>query len=309
MERVLAAWGVDGHNSHTNICSSSGALRATPSGWASTVPVADHANADVILLISAHLESGHYFNPHAQRIIEGKARGAKLIVFDSALSNTATQADHWLAPLAGQRRPRSCWRSRSHLIQTRRYDREFVRRWWNWRSTCGTSIRQRRATFERFEDDAEVASTRDYTFEFAASESGVPAAQCSRGRARSSRARARGSRRTTGAPPRPATSAAGRSRAACSCSNALLGAVGDRRRRLSERLEQVRAASRSTCRRIPKTWNELHWPDEYPLAHARDDVPAAAFPRRRAAASSTSTSRASTTRSGPTPTASRGSRC
>ncbi len=23
-ERVLAAWGVDGHNSHTNVCSSSG---------------------------------------------------------------------------------------------------------------------------------------------------------------------------------------------------------------------------------------------------------------------------------------------
>jgi hypothetical protein len=34
-ERVLAAWGVDGHNSHTNVCSS-GAGPATSSGWAST---------------------------------------------------------------------------------------------------------------------------------------------------------------------------------------------------------------------------------------------------------------------------------
>ena len=33
-----------------------------------------------ILLISSHLETGHYFNPHAQRIIEGKMAGAKLIV-------------------------------------------------------------------------------------------------------------------------------------------------------------------------------------------------------------------------------------
>ena len=28
-----------------------------------------------ILLVSAHLESGHYFNPHAQRIIEAKSEG------------------------------------------------------------------------------------------------------------------------------------------------------------------------------------------------------------------------------------------
>jgi hypothetical protein len=35
-------------------------------------PSPDHANADVMLLISAHLEAGHYFNPHAQRIMEAK---------------------------------------------------------------------------------------------------------------------------------------------------------------------------------------------------------------------------------------------
>ncbi len=66
-------------------------------------PSPDHANADVILLISSHLESGHYFNPHAQRIMEAKQRGAKLIVFDTRLSNTATHADHWLAPWPGLR--------------------------------------------------------------------------------------------------------------------------------------------------------------------------------------------------------------
>jgi len=44
-------------------------------------PSPDHANAKVILLISAHFRIGHYFNPHAQRVIDGKANGAKLIVF------------------------------------------------------------------------------------------------------------------------------------------------------------------------------------------------------------------------------------
>ncbi|WP_304504465.1 molybdopterin-dependent oxidoreductase [Allobranchiibius sp. GilTou73] len=34
-ERVLASWGVDGHNSHTNVCSSGG-VPDISSGWAST---------------------------------------------------------------------------------------------------------------------------------------------------------------------------------------------------------------------------------------------------------------------------------
>ena len=56
-----------------------------------------------ILLISAHLESGHYFNPHAQRIIEGMMNGAKLAVMDTRLSNTASMADYWMATYPGSR--------------------------------------------------------------------------------------------------------------------------------------------------------------------------------------------------------------
>src|SRR6476646_271730 len=60
-ERVLAAWVVDGHNSHTNICSSSG--RAGYHYWMGfDRPSPDYASADVIVLVSAHLESGHSFN-------------------------------------------------------------------------------------------------------------------------------------------------------------------------------------------------------------------------------------------------------
>ena len=64
-------------------------------------PSPDHANADFILLISAHLEAGHYFNPHAQRIMEGKLSGAKLAVMDSRLSNTASMADYWMPTRPG----------------------------------------------------------------------------------------------------------------------------------------------------------------------------------------------------------------
>ena len=94
-------------------------------------PSPDHANAELILLISAHLESGHYFNPHAQRVMEGKASGAKLVVFDVRLSNSATHADHWLAPWPGSE-PAILLAIANHLIQEDRYDREFVRRYWNW---------------------------------------------------------------------------------------------------------------------------------------------------------------------------------
>src|SRR3989454_7488409 len=129
-ERILAAWGVDGHNSHTNICSS-GAREGYQLWMGLDRPSPDHANAKVILLISAHLESGHYFNPHAQRVIEGKSNGAKLIVFDTRLSNTATHADYFIAPYPGSEAA-ILLAIANYLIHNGLYNREFVRRWWNW---------------------------------------------------------------------------------------------------------------------------------------------------------------------------------
>lgn len=100
VNRVLQSWGIDGHNSHTNVCSAS--ARVGYALWSgSDRPSPDHANAKFILMLSAHLETGHYFNPHAQRIMEGKTRGAKIAVVDVRLSNTATKADYWLAPWPG----------------------------------------------------------------------------------------------------------------------------------------------------------------------------------------------------------------
>ena len=99
----MASWGVDGHNSHTNVCSS----RARAPGyhlWMRDRPAQPRPRQRrVIFLISSHLEAGHYFNPHAQRIMEAKANGAKLIVVDTRLSNTATHADWWLSPYPGSR--------------------------------------------------------------------------------------------------------------------------------------------------------------------------------------------------------------
>ena len=169
-ERILAAWGVDGHNSHTNICSSG--ARAGYEFWCGIDrPSPDHANAEVILLVSSHLEAGHYFNPHAQRVMEGKARGAKLIVLDSRLSNTATHADHWLAPVPGSEAA-IFLAVANYLIQNDLYDRDFVRRWWNWEEFLDSEHPGADTSFDDFEQALKHLYA-DFTFEYAAAESGV----------------------------------------------------------------------------------------------------------------------------------------
>ncbi len=172
-ERVMASWGVDGHNSHTNVCSSG--ARSGYHYWSGIDrPSPDHANAKVIFLISSHLETGHYFNPHAQRIMEAKANGAKIIVVDTRLSNTATHADYWVSPYPGSEAAINLAIAHG-LIASKRYDREFVRRWWNWKEYLRAVHPQRPETFEEFE---EVLSTlyAEYTPEYAAAESGIDAA-------------------------------------------------------------------------------------------------------------------------------------
>lgn len=131
--RCIQAWGVDGHNSHTNICSAG--ARAGYSFWGGfDRPSPDHANARVILLISSHLETGHYFNPHAQRIIEAVEKGARLITFDPRLSNTASKSHIWLPTWPGSEAS-VLLAIANHLIQNDLYDREFVRKWVNWKAS------------------------------------------------------------------------------------------------------------------------------------------------------------------------------
>src|SRR5207247_8799025 len=107
----------------TNVCPSR--ARAGHAFWhGMDRPSPDHANARFILLLSSHLEAGHYFNPHAQRIIEAKERGAKVCVIDSRLSNTASIADWWLAPWPGTEAATLLAVARI-LVAEHRYDRAF----------------------------------------------------------------------------------------------------------------------------------------------------------------------------------------
>ncbi|HIE21908.1 MAG TPA: formate dehydrogenase, partial [Acidimicrobiia bacterium] len=260
-ERVMASWGVDGHNSHTNVCSS-GARMGYQLWMGIDRPSPDHANAEVIYLISAHLETGHYFNPHAQRITEARQRGAKLVVLDTRLSNTATHADHWLSPYPGTEAVINLAIA-NHIIQTGAYNRDFVRRWWNWEQYLAAEHPDKPRVFESFQEILRELYA-EYTFEHAEAESGV-AAETLRQVAEL----------VAGAGTRLSThnwrSAAAGNLGGWQVSrtlfllNALLGAVA------TPGGTHPNAWNKFVAKPIhspphPPRWNELTWPLEYPLA-------------------------------------------
>ncbi len=169
-QRVLHSWGIDGHNSHTNICSA-GARTGYAFWQGIDRPSPDYANARFILLLSSHLEAGHYFNPHAQRIIEAKTRGAKLCVIDTRLSNTAARADYWLSTWPGSEA--AVLLAMCHVIlEERLYDSEFLRRWVNWQQYLASEHPDRPSSFPTFVEVLRELYSR-FTPEFAAQESGA----------------------------------------------------------------------------------------------------------------------------------------
>jgi len=170
IERVLNAWGVDGHNSHTNICSAGARLGyALWSGFDRPSP--DHANAKFILLISAHLESGHYFNPHAQRIMEAMNNGTKLAVIDPRLSNTASMANYWVAAYPGTEAAMLLAMAKI-LLEEKLYNREFLENWVNWQSYMERFEPKLKPTFENFIESL-IKQYKDFTPEYAAKECGI----------------------------------------------------------------------------------------------------------------------------------------
>jgi anaerobic selenocysteine-containing dehydrogenase len=267
-ERIMAAWGVDGHNSHTNICSS-GAREGYQLWMGLDRPSPDHANAKVILLISAHLESGHYFNPHAQRVIDGKASGAKLIVFDTRLSNTATHADYFIAPYPGSEAA-ILLSIANYLIQNNLYNRDFVRRWWNWKEYLSFEFRVSSFEPENENSQLEVFENRlkqlyaEYTFEFAANESGVDAKTIEE----IAKVVATAGTRFSSHNWRSVTSGVSHGWSvarALFMLNALLGAVA------TEGGVFPNAWNKFVPKPIhtpphPKMWGEINWPAEFPLS-------------------------------------------
>jgi anaerobic selenocysteine-containing dehydrogenase len=262
MFHTLAAWGIDGHNSHTNVCSSS--ARIGQFLWnGGDRPSPDFTNADAIFLISSHLDTGHYYNPSAQRIIEAQSSGAKLIVIDPRLSNTAAKADVWLPAYSGTESAILLAIAR-HLLETDQFDEEFVREWFNWGEYMAAVHPGDEATFENF-----IARLKEeyaeYTFEHAAEECGVEADRIAEAAQIVARA---GSRLSVNVWRAAATgNLHGWQIARClHLLPSLTGAVGTVGGTHLASWQKFAPAHPNPAPG-PKEWNELLYPREYPLAH------------------------------------------
>ena len=261
-ERVIQAWGVDGHNSHTNICSAGARI-----GYALwhffDRPSPDHANAKAILLISSHLETGHYFNPHAQRIIEGMMNGAKLIVMDPRLSNTASMADIWLPTYPGSEAAVLLAMAKI-ILDKGQYDRQFMETWVNWHDYLQKIHPGDEVTFDNFikrikEEYAE------FTPQYAAQEAGVEVEKI----VESARYIAEAGTRLATHNWRSAGSGnlGGWQVARClHFLNVLTGSVGTEGGTSPSGWNKFKPTFFDTPP-AQKFWNELQYPVEYPLAH------------------------------------------
>lgn len=275
-ERVISAWGVDGHNSHTNVCSS-GARTGYMWWMGMDRPAPDYADSRFILMFSSHLESGHYFNPNAQRIMEAKQKGAKIAVVDTRLSNTASKADYWLSPWPGTETAMLlAWAN--YLIQNDLFDREYVRKWVNWdellddrgylkflqESGFLTNIPKGSS----FEDFVQIMKDlySSYTFEWAAEETGVKAEllqKIAKEIARAGSAFASNIWRNAAAGHRGGWMIA----RSLFFLNVLTGAVGAPGSTIPNSWVKFVPGPFNEPHQNVKTWNENHFPKEFPLAN------------------------------------------
>ncbi len=262
VDRVLKAWGVDGHNSHTNICSA-GARTGYAFWMGHDRPSPDFANARFIMLLSSHLETGHYFNPHAQRIIEAKQAGAKLCTIDPRLSNTASMSDIWLSTWPGTE-PAMFLAIARHLLETDQIDRTFMRRWVNWEQTMAERHRDRPQTFEEFLEVLKEAYA-EFGFEWAAEECGIDAGRLAEVADLVGDAGSRFAShtwRSTGSGNLGGWQAA----RTLWFLHVLTGSVGTEGGTQPNAWSKIKPRHWNTPPAHDK-WSRLLWPEEYPLAH------------------------------------------
>lgn len=183
--RVWHTLGVDSTNSHTNICSSNG--RASSIMWVNddrTAP--DWGNSKLIFLASSHAaDAGHYFQQSAGLIAKARKAGAKLVVMDPRMSNSAGVADLWIAPWPGTEAA-ILLAMANRVLQEGKINREFVKTWYNWQQFMDDKnylkfLIEKKLLKEMPKGndfDAFVETLKsmysDYTMEWAAKESRVP---------------------------------------------------------------------------------------------------------------------------------------
>lgn len=136
--RVLYTMGVDGHNSHSNVCSA-GTRQGLTQWTGDDRPSPDWANSKLIFLQSSHAaDAGHFFQQHAGYIADARKKGAKLVVMDPRMSNSAGMADLWVPVWPGTEAALYLYLvnrivNEKDPISGKSYiDHDFMKTWVNW---------------------------------------------------------------------------------------------------------------------------------------------------------------------------------
>jgi anaerobic selenocysteine-containing dehydrogenase len=195
--------------------------------------------------------------------MEGMMNGAKLTVMDPRLSNTASMSDYWMPTYPGTEAAVLLAMAKV-IIDEGLYNEEYLRTWVNWQEYLQKEYPDREVTFENF-IKAMQKDYAEYTPEFAAKESGTSAEMIVEV------ARKIGEAGTRFATHNWRSAGSGNlgGWAVSRCLhflNVLTGSVGS-----------VGGTSPSAWNKFKPTffdkppaqkfWNELHFPNEYPLAH------------------------------------------
>ncbi|MFY9141543.1 molybdopterin-dependent oxidoreductase [Sulfuricurvum sp.] len=184
--QVWETLGLDSYNSHTNICSSNG---RTPTIWTAnddrTSP--DWGNAKLVFLNSSHAaDAGHYFQQAAGYIADARKKGAKMVVMDPRMSNSAGMADLWIAPWPGTEAAIYLYLA-NRILNENMTDKKFVKKWFNWETLMNDSDHlnfmvekgyiSKLPAGRDFESYLEVLKEMysAYTLDFAVKETHVPA--------------------------------------------------------------------------------------------------------------------------------------
>ena len=141
---------------HTSVCESSKKIGMQPT-WGPDIETPDFANTKYILNFGSNiLEAAYFHNPYAQRITEGVAENhAKLVTFDTRLSNTAGRSDEWVPVMPGT--DGAVALASGHVILTEDLqDTDFINNW------CNVSVAELKKHYQQF------------TPEWASKLSGVP---------------------------------------------------------------------------------------------------------------------------------------
>ena len=264
MDRVLKAWGIDGHNSHTNVCSASARL-----GLRALVrlrPAQPRPRERALHPAALVAPRGRpLLQPARAADHRGQARGREARGDGPApLATPPRMADYWLPTYPGSEAAVLLAMAKV-LLDEGLADLDYVERWTNWREYLARPASGRRADASRASWPRSRSTTGSSRPSSPRPRAGCRASRSWRWRGASARPAAP-SPRTSGAARPAATWAAGRWRARCSSSPCSPAAWA---RRAAPRPTPGTSTSRTFWEEPPpqKEWNELLFPKEWPLSH------------------------------------------